>query len=74
MPVDAHTMLVVPILEVSLQALQVLETLIIKDSDKLDIRDKQAVSHYHRNSDSNNCSHAFAPAIPQAHALQEERP
>ena len=26
------------------QALQVLETLIIKDSDKLDIRDKQAVS------------------------------
>lgn len=27
-----------------LQALQVLETLIIKGSDKLDIRDKQAVS------------------------------
>lgn len=27
-----------------LQALQVLETLIIKDSDKLEIRDKQAVS------------------------------
>jgi hypothetical protein len=29
----------------TLQALQILETLIIKDSDKLDIRNKQAVRY-----------------------------
>ncbi len=51
----------------TLQALQILETLIIKDSDKLDIRNKQAVRYCLLKQ--SKLQRLLLPCVPsQAHA------